>query len=64
MFGDLQAFSVDSANSLWKATQILALSFVFFGGLALLVRPRRTPRTPPAASVPGPALAADTHGQL
>ncbi|WP_060884656.1 hypothetical protein [Streptomyces caniscabiei] len=34
------------------------------GGLALLVRPRRTPRTPPAASVPGPALAADTHGQL
>lgn len=34
------------------------------GGLALLVRPRRTPQAPPAASVPGPALAADAHGQL
>ncbi|WP_159767444.1 lipopolysaccharide biosynthesis protein [Streptomyces sp. HM190] len=34
------------------------------GGLALLVRPRRTPRTAPAASVPGPAVAVDAHGQL
>lgn len=34
------------------------------GGLALLVRPRRTPENPPSASVPGPALAADAHGQL
>ena len=40
LFGDLQAFSADSADSLWKATQILALSFVFFGGLALLVKGR------------------------
>ncbi|MGW0705280.1 lipopolysaccharide biosynthesis protein [Streptomyces sp. NPDC002643] len=34
------------------------------GGLALLIRPRRSPEAPPAASVPGPALAADAHGQL
>lgn len=34
------------------------------GGLALLVRPRRAPEATPAASVPGPALAADAHGQL
>ena len=34
------------------------------GGLALLIRPRRAPEAPPTASVPGPALAADAHGQL
>jgi capsular polysaccharide biosynthesis protein len=34
------------------------------GGLLLLVRPRRTPGAPPLASVPGPATAADGHGQL
>ncbi|AMW10567.1 lipopolysaccharide biosynthesis protein [Streptomyces qaidamensis] len=35
------------------------------GGLALLVRPRRAAdRTGPPAAVPGPAVAADTHGQL
>ncbi|MEV6290059.1 lipopolysaccharide biosynthesis protein [Streptomyces sp. NPDC051896] len=36
------------------------------GGLALLVRPRRRPEEEPArpASVPGPAIAADTHGRL
>ncbi|MEU3934342.1 lipopolysaccharide biosynthesis protein [Streptomyces sp. NPDC029044] len=35
------------------------------GGLALLVRPRRaTDRTGRPAPVPGPAVAADTHGQL
>ncbi|UIX34020.1 lipopolysaccharide biosynthesis protein [Streptomyces sp. GQFP] len=35
------------------------------GGLALLVRPRRGTEEPaPAASVPGPATAADVHGQL
>ncbi|GAA3915371.1 hypothetical protein GCM10023084_78510 [Streptomyces lacrimifluminis] len=35
------------------------------GGLALLVRPRRRTEEPaPAASVPGPAVAADSHGQL
>ncbi|WP_328496253.1 lipopolysaccharide biosynthesis protein [Streptomyces sp. NBC_00414] len=34
------------------------------GGLALLVRPRRAPETSPTASVPGPATAADVHGQL
>ncbi|WP_030993930.1 MULTISPECIES: LPS biosynthesis protein [unclassified Streptomyces] len=35
------------------------------GGLALLVRPRRTPEDPPRpASVPSPAPAADVHGQL
>ncbi|MGW7263011.1 lipopolysaccharide biosynthesis protein [Streptomyces sp. NPDC054842] len=35
------------------------------GGLALLVRPRRTADDPArAASVPSPAVAADAHGQL
>ncbi|MDG9716762.1 lipopolysaccharide biosynthesis protein [Streptomyces sp. DH24] len=35
------------------------------GGLALLVRPRRTASGPDRpASVPGPATAADVHGQL
>ncbi|WAU79574.1 lipopolysaccharide biosynthesis protein [Streptomyces sp. Qhu-G9] len=34
------------------------------GGLALLVRPRRAPDASPTASVPGPATAADVHGQL
>ncbi|MCX4236536.1 MULTISPECIES: lipopolysaccharide biosynthesis protein [Streptomyces] len=34
------------------------------GGLALLVRPRRSPGAAPTASVPGPATAADVHGQL
>ncbi|MEW2566959.1 lipopolysaccharide biosynthesis protein [Streptomyces sp. NPDC047070] len=34
------------------------------GGLALLVRPRRAPEAAPTASVPGPATAADVHGQL
>lgn len=35
------------------------------GGLVLLVRPRRRPEEPAAtASVPGPAVAADAHGQL
>ncbi len=34
------------------------------GGLALLIRPRRTPDAPPTASVPGPAHSADAHGQL
>ncbi|MBV1939589.1 lipopolysaccharide biosynthesis protein [Streptomyces sp. BV286] len=34
------------------------------GGLALLVRPRRAPDPSPTASVPGPATAADVHGQL
>ncbi|MFD6286052.1 lipopolysaccharide biosynthesis protein [Streptomyces sp. NPDC060205] len=34
------------------------------GGLALLVRPRRAPGAAPTASVPGPATAADVHGQL
>ena len=35
------------------------------GGLVLLVRPRRGTEEPaPAASVPGPAVAADAHGQL
>ncbi|MBW8737833.1 MAG: lipopolysaccharide biosynthesis protein [Streptomyces turgidiscabies] len=35
------------------------------GGLVLLVRPRRRPEEPaPTASVPGPATAADVHGQL
>ncbi|MDC2953572.1 lipopolysaccharide biosynthesis protein [Streptomyces gilvifuscus] len=35
------------------------------GGLALLVRPRRTAGEPGGpASVPGPAFAADAHGQL
>lgn len=34
------------------------------GGLALLVRPRRAPEAPPAASVPGPATAAVFRGQL
>ncbi|QTD98643.1 lipopolysaccharide biosynthesis protein [Streptomyces cyanogenus] len=35
------------------------------GGLALLVRPRRRPEedTAPAPSVPGPAVAAEAHGQ-
>ncbi len=35
------------------------------GGLGLLVRPRRRAEEPaPTASVPGPAVAADAHGQL
>ncbi|MFI1353115.1 lipopolysaccharide biosynthesis protein [Streptomyces sp. NPDC020898] len=35
------------------------------GGLGLLVRPRRRTEEPaPTASVPGPAVAADAHGQL
>ncbi|MEU3981363.1 lipopolysaccharide biosynthesis protein [Streptomyces sp. NPDC026672] len=35
------------------------------GGLALLVRPRRAPWEPVRpATVPGPAVAADAHGQL
>ncbi|MCZ4516199.1 lipopolysaccharide biosynthesis protein [Streptomyces sp. ActVer] len=34
------------------------------GGLALLVRPRRSSDVSPTASVPGPATAADVHGQL
>jgi uncharacterized protein involved in exopolysaccharide biosynthesis len=34
------------------------------GGLVLLVRPRRTGDTARPASVPGPATAADVHGQL
>jgi hypothetical protein len=36
------------------------------GGLVLLVRPRRTAgdNTARTASVPGPATAADMHGQL
>lgn len=35
------------------------------GGLALLVRPRRErPESAPTPSVPGPAVAADVHGQL
>ncbi|MFF3376893.1 lipopolysaccharide biosynthesis protein [Streptomyces sp. NPDC002680] len=35
------------------------------GGLVLLVRPRRGTEEPaPSASVPGPAVAADAHGQL
>ncbi|MET8562490.1 lipopolysaccharide biosynthesis protein [Streptomyces flaveolus] len=36
------------------------------GGLALLVRPRRRPEEGPAhaPSVPGPAVAAEAHGQL
>ena len=34
------------------------------GGLVLLVRPRRAPGASPTASVPGPATAADVHGQL
>ncbi|MET7696669.1 lipopolysaccharide biosynthesis protein [Streptomyces sp. NPDC005485] len=34
------------------------------GGLVLLVRPRRTAESARAASVPGPAMAADVHGQL
>ncbi|BCL30533.1 lipopolysaccharide biosynthesis protein [Streptomyces aurantiacus] len=34
------------------------------GGLALLVRPRRTPEPVPTASVPGPATAAVFRGQL
>ncbi|MFS8197238.1 lipopolysaccharide biosynthesis protein [Streptomyces sp. CWNU-52B] len=34
------------------------------GGLALLVRPRRATEPSPTASVPGPATAADVHGQL
>ncbi|WP_406371946.1 lipopolysaccharide biosynthesis protein [Streptomyces sp. NBC_00647] len=34
------------------------------GGLVLLVRPRRSTDTARPASVPGPATAADVHGQL
>ncbi|MFD7706526.1 lipopolysaccharide biosynthesis protein [Streptomyces sp. NPDC059785] len=34
------------------------------GGLALLVRPRRADDSAQAASVPGPAVAAEAHGQL
>ncbi|MGW3666243.1 lipopolysaccharide biosynthesis protein [Streptomyces sp. NPDC005141] len=34
------------------------------GGLVLLVRPRRSTATARPASVPGPATAADVHGQL
>jgi capsular polysaccharide biosynthesis protein len=34
------------------------------GGLVLLVRPRRTAEAARSASVPGPAMAADVHGQL
>ncbi|MER7402555.1 lipopolysaccharide biosynthesis protein [Streptomyces sp. NPDC000070] len=34
------------------------------GGLALLVRPRRADGGGPPAAVPGPAVAADAHGQL
>ncbi|GGX54334.1 YveK family protein [Streptomyces fructofermentans] len=34
------------------------------GGLLLLVRPRRAEDAAPSASVPGPATAADVHGQL
>ncbi|WP_200306565.1 lipopolysaccharide biosynthesis protein [Streptomyces adelaidensis] len=34
------------------------------GGLLLLVRPRRTADSPPLASVPGPATAADAHRHL
>lgn len=34
------------------------------GGLVLLVRPRRAPDRARTASVPGPATAADVHGQL
>ncbi|MFD9462980.1 lipopolysaccharide biosynthesis protein [Streptomyces sp. NPDC060027] len=34
------------------------------GGLVLLVRPRRSTGTARPASVPGPATAADVHGQL
>jgi sterol desaturase/sphingolipid hydroxylase (fatty acid hydroxylase superfamily) len=35
---ELQTFSSAGAVSLWKATQILALSAVYFGALALLVK--------------------------
>ena len=38
MFSDLQAFSSSSAASLWKGAQMLALSAVYFGLLALLVK--------------------------
>ena len=38
MFSDLQAFFTDSAAGLWRATQMLALSAVYFGLLALLVK--------------------------
>jgi sterol desaturase/sphingolipid hydroxylase (fatty acid hydroxylase superfamily) len=38
MLPDLQAFSSNSAASLWKAAQMLALSAVYFGLLALLVK--------------------------
>jgi capsular polysaccharide biosynthesis protein len=34
------------------------------GALVLLVRPRRSSDVAPTASVPGPATAADVHGQL
>ena len=38
MLSDLQAFSSSGAVSLWKATQMLAVSAVYFGLLALLVK--------------------------
>jgi sterol desaturase/sphingolipid hydroxylase (fatty acid hydroxylase superfamily) len=38
VLSDLQAFSSTSAVSLWKAIQMLALSAVYFGLLALLVK--------------------------
>lgn len=38
MFSDLQAFSSSSAASFWKGIQMMALSAVYFGLLALLVK--------------------------
>ncbi|MFF9215489.1 YveK family protein [Streptomyces viridosporus] len=55
-----------SSASAAVTTLVGASAGGLLGGLALLVRPRRPSRDEdalPAASVPGPATAADAHGQ-
>jgi hypothetical protein len=57
----------DPTSPSWAVTGLVGTSAGgLLGGLALLVRPRRTADDRPVrpASVPGPASAADVHGQL
>ncbi|CAM5664155.1 hypothetical protein SALBM311S_12287 [Streptomyces alboniger] len=57
----------DPTSASWAVTGLVGTSAGgLLGGLAVLVRPRRTADDRPVrpASVPGPASAADVHGQL